>query len=394
MAVNKPLRLCLLLTSSLLASLVLACFCKLLPWSAGLPYLAILFCLHSGVGFVFKTRVSRVLDSVRSLGAEIRALREGLELLRQQGFSSAKLAALKHPLQDGQALKSLRKLERMLNALNQRNKDWFYGPSFALLYATQMAMAIESWRAQHGEALPEWLDAWGEFEALNALAQYAYEHPDDTFPEFVTGDVLFDAQEFGHPLLAAETCVRNNLTLGAGRRFCVISGSNMAGKSTLLRAIGLNAVLAAAGAPVRAKYLRLSSLAICTSISVTDSLLNGRSRFLAEIERIRQTMDTASQGRPVFFLIDEIFSGTNSRDRRAAAESVVRALLGTGAIGLISTHDLALTEIAGLPELEGLNVHMASRLGFDPLDFDYRLKPGVSTETNAAAIARLAGIPV
>jgi hypothetical protein len=394
MAVNKALRLCLLFTSSLLTSLVLAGFCRLLPWSGILFWLAILFCLHSAVGFVFKTRVTRIIDYVRSLGAEIRTLREGLELLRQHRFRSAKLADLAQPLQDGQALRSLRKLERMVNALNQRDKDWFYGPSFVVLYATQMVISIECWRAKYGEALLDWLNVWGEFEALNALAQYAYEHPDDIFPEFVTGDVLLDAQEFGHPLLDAETCVRNHLTLGASRRFCIVSGSNMAGKSTLLRAIGLNAVLAATGAPVRAKHLRLSPLAICTSISITDSLLNGKSKFLAEIERIRQTMDIAGQDRPVLFLIDEIFSGTNSLDRRAAVESVVRALLETGAVGLISTHDLALTEIADLPELGGLNLHMASRSGSDPLDFDYQLKPGVSTETNAAAIARLAGIPV
>jgi hypothetical protein len=279
MAINKSFRLCLLLTSSLLTSLVLARFCKFLPSNDVLFWLAILFCLHSTIGFFFKARVTRVIDRVRSLGSEIHTLREGLELLSRQRFRSAKLAALAQPLQDGQALKSLRKLGRLINALNQRNKDWFYGPSFVVLYATQMVIAIESWRAKYGEALLEWLNAWGEFEALNALAQYAYEHPDDTFPEFATGEALLDAQEFGHPLLNTETCVRNNLTLGAGRQFCIVSGSNMAGKSTLLCAIGLNAVLAAAGAPVRAKSLRLSPVAICTSIAITDSLLNGNPGF-------------------------------------------------------------------------------------------------------------------
>jgi len=168
----------------------------------------------------------------------------------------------------------------------------------------------------------------------------------------------------------------------------------MTGKSTLLRAIGVNAVLALAGAPVRARSLRLSHCAICASISVGDSLLNGKSKFLAEVERVRQTLELAKGERPVLFLIDEIFGGTNSRDRRVVAESVVRALSGFGAIGALSTHDLALTGIAERTELHGCNVHMGSRDGAGPLDFDYRLKPGVTQESNALDIARMVGIVV
>jgi DNA mismatch repair ATPase MutS len=168
----------------------------------------------------------------------------------------------------------------------------------------------------------------------------------------------------------------------------------MSGKSTLLRAIGLNAVLAFAGAPVRAGTLRLSGLSPIASISITDSLLNGKSKFLAEVERLRQAIESAVPNRPVLFLIDEIFSGTNSRDRRIAAEAVIRTLVNQGAIGALSTHDLALTEIANSPGMSGVNVHMGSKHERDPMDFDYLLKPGVTEETNALAIARLAGVPV
>ena len=163
----------------------------------------------------------------------------------------------------------------------------------------------------------------------------------------------------------------------------------MSGKSTLLRAMGLNAVLAFAGAPVRARALRLSGLSIFASLSIVDSLLNGKSKFLAEVGRLRQAIESAVPARPVLFLVDEIFSGTNSRDRRIAAEAVVRALINQGAIGALSTHDLALTEIPG-----AVNVHMGSRSEGDPMDFDYRLKPGITTESNALAIARMAGVPV
>jgi DNA mismatch repair ATPase MutS len=188
--------------------------------------------------------------------------------------------------------------------------------------------------------------------------------------------------------LPRASCVANDVELAP---FYVISGSNMSGKSTLLRAIGLNAVLAFAGAPVRASALRVSKLSIFASLSVTDSLLNGKSRFLAEVDRLRQAIESSG---PALFLVDEIFSGTNSRDRRIAAEVVVRALVKQGAIGALSTHDLALTEIANAEGLSGVNVHMGSRDGSDPLDFDYLLKPGVTKEANGLAIARLAGVPV
>jgi DNA mismatch repair ATPase MutS len=168
----------------------------------------------------------------------------------------------------------------------------------------------------------------------------------------------------------------------------------MSGKSTLLRAVGLNAVLAFAGAPVRARTLRLSGLTVVASAGVVDSLLSGKSKFLAEVDRLRLAIESAVPDRPVLFLVDEIFSGTNSRDRRVAAEAVVRTLVERGAIGILSTHDLALTEIASAQGMGGLNMHMASRNEGDPMDFDYRLKPGVTTETNALTIARMAGVPV
>ena len=237
-----------------------------------------------------------------------------------------------------------------------------------------------------------WLQAWAEFEALNALAAHAYENPDNAFPEFVD-EVCFEARALGHPLLARDSCVSNDIELNPRCQFYVLSGSNMSGKSTLLRAIGLNAVLAAAGAPVRAAALRMSGLTLFASISVKDSLMNGKSRFMAEVERLRRTIVSA-RNRSVLFLIDEIFSGTNSRDRRVAAEAVVRTLVERQSIGALSTHDLALCEIAGSADFGGLNVHLGSRDGGGPLDFDYRLKLGPTNEANALAIARMAGVPV
>jgi MutS domain V len=375
-------------TSALLAGIVVAGLLGVMPWASVAIWILPLAAFHSAVGLIFRSRVNSMADGLRPLSLETRVLREGLQLLEAEQFQSAKLRQISEQVRNGS--RSIQKLERLLRALELRNKDvWFYGPSLALLAGTQLCMAVEHWRRKHGESLRAWLAGWAEFEALNALAAYGYENPDHTFPELAENEACFAALDLGHPLLPQASCVANDIQLSHESPFYIVSGSNMSGKSTLLRAIGLNAVLAFAGAPVRARALRLSGLSIFASLSIVDSLLNGKSKFLAEVDRLRQAIQSAVPNRPVLFLVDEIFSGTNSRDRRIAAEAVVRTLVQRGAIGALSTHDLALTEIAG-----AVNVHMGSRAEGDPMDFDYRLKPGVTTESNALAIARLAGVPV
>ncbi len=330
-----------------------------------------------------------MVAGVRRVGVEIGLVREGLELLRRQSFQSPLLQSL---MQTPESVRALRRLERYLRLLEERNKDFFYMPGLLLLAGTQCAMAIEAWRRLHGKDLEHWLSAWAEFEALNALGCYAHERPEDSFPVFEDAAV-FDAVALGHPLLPGRACVRNDVRLDARRRFLLISGSNMAGKSTLLRSIGISAVLAYCGAPVAAGRLRLSVFSLAASISAVDSLEDGKSRFLVEVERLRRAIELAESRPPLLFLIDEIFSGTSSLDRRAAAEAVMRRLVGSGAVGAMTTHDLTLTAIAGLPGLHGENVHMGCREGAaHPLDFDYRLKRGVTTERNALAIARMAGV--
>jgi hypothetical protein len=375
-----------LLTSVLLLVVLAA----LAPWPLAAPGIVVLVAFHAAVGLRYRDGVRSALASLGPVSVEIEVLREGLELLAASRFRSAKLRELAE--QTRGSAERLRRLERMLDGLQQRNKEWFFVPSLFLMVATQLCLAIEDWRVRHGASLRIWIDAWGEFEALHSLANYADENPGHVFPSFSPANE-FVAAELGHPLLPDATCVRNDVGLNGESRFYVVSGSNMSGKSTLMRAIGLNAVLAYCGAPVRAKALRLSNLSICASLSVVDSLLQGKSKFMAEMERLRRTIEVAVAGQPVLFLIDEILSGTNSPDRRVAAEAIVRTLVTHGAIGVLSTHDLALTEMAS-PALGGVNVHTGSRDGSDPLDFDYRLKPGITNESNALAIARMAGVPV
>jgi len=380
------LRPALMTSSVLLAGLAITL--ALMPswWPALRQAIVPLVALQAAIGYSLQAQVRRVIRAAAPIVSEFALIQEGLALMAAQAHQAPKIARLSKVA--APASRTIRQLQPWFAVLRERMKDWYYLPALGLLLGTQSALAIEAWRLRHREDLAVWLNAWAEYEALNALACYAYENPEDSWPEL--GVPGFAAEDLGHPLLLAAACVRNDVALGECR-FYVVSGSNMAGKSTLLRSVGLAAVLAYAGAPVRARSLRLAVLRVCASISIVDSLREGKSRFLAEMERLRDTLETAAQ-HPTLFLIDEIFSGTNSPDRKAAADAVVRTLAERGAIGAISTHDISLADIA---VHGGANVHMASREGGDgPLDFDYRLKPGVTRESNALAIARLAGVPV
>jgi hypothetical protein len=374
-------------TAALLIVLGLA---ELAPWSQLGPLLGFCIAVQAAFSWALSRRVRPQLDRLRGLTQEFSVLRMGVSLVARQDFASEMLRAQIDACRMGEAARTIGRLERLAIALERREDLYLYGFSVALAAGTQLVLAIERWRAAHAAQMEDWLDAWAEFEALNALACYAYEHPGDAFPELLDGDAHFEAVDLCHPLLPQQSAVGNSISLKSENAFYVISGSNMAGKSTLLRAMGLNAVLAGAGTTVRAASARMTVFHVCASIAMVDSLLEGKSRFLAEIERLRDAVRATAGVQPVLFLLDEILSGTNSRDRRIAAEAVLRALLGGGAVGALSTHDLALTEIPA--SLGGQNLHMQSRSSSQPLDFDYLLKPGVACQTNALAIVHMMGI--
>ena len=340
-------------------------------------------------------RVVEELEAARPLATQTSLLRQGLGVLCESRLNTARLVELRQAAKgEGEALA---RLERLLLIVEHRPKEWFYLFSLAFGVGTQAAVALERWKWRHGAELRGWLEAWSEFEALAALGTYAAEHRECSWPEVVDSqpgsEAFFVARAIRHPLLRAEIAVANDVTLGEDLRYLLISGSNMAGKSTLLRALGANAVLALAGAPVAAVSLRMNVVRLGACIGVNDSLSDGKSKFLAEVERLKAIVTMARENRgELMFLIDEILAGTNSADRRTAAESVVNALLDAGAVGAISTHDLALAEIAAANGSGGENMHMASESADDPLAFDYRLKRGVNRVTNGLAIVRMMGL--
>lgn len=318
-----------------------------------------------------------------------------LEIERER-FDSPPMRALADGLGSGVMRASARmgRLATLVMLSEQRKNlmvSWLRVP---LLYSLHFALAIERWRRAHGMAVREWMEGAGRFEALASLAQYSFEHPDDPFPAFLQGRACLRAQGIGHPLIPRSQCVRNDVSISDPTRVWLVSGSNMSGKSTLLRAVGLNAVLAMAGAPVRARLFELTPLQVGASIRINDSLREGSSRFYAEITRLRQLKDLSGRDPPLLFLIDEMLQGTNSHDRRIGAEAVLGALVEEGAIGLATTHDLALTEISGLSGGVLRNMHFEDHLENGQMRFDYALREGVVTKSNGLELMRAIGLRV
>jgi hypothetical protein len=316
--------------------------------------------------------------------------------IEQEKFSSPALRSLAEGISCGGVRGSAR-IGRLalLVMLSEHRKNpmvsWLQVP---LLYTLHVALAAERWRRANGMSVGRWAAAAGRFEALASLGQYGFEHPDDPFPAFVSSAACLRAQEMGHPLIPQSRCVRNDVNLAEATRVWLVSGSNMSGKSTLLRSIGLNVVLAMAGAPVRARVFELAPLQVGASIRINDSLREGSSRFYAEITRLRQLKDLSGQDPPLLFLIDEMLQGTNSNDRRIGAEGVLGALIEQGAIGLATTHDLALTELGGLGEGVLRNMHFEDHLENGRMRFDYSLREGVVTKSNGLELMRAIGLRV
>jgi hypothetical protein len=367
---------------------------------AELPYLRIYYLsiaiVSGSIVWRYRYEIHHVLEGAEGAAHEVALLSAVLARIEAEQFQCARLVALRAQLDvDGlPPSKRIAQLRRWMELADSR--DHFLvrllGP--LVLYDLHLAFALEDWRKQSGTAMRRWLDSVGEIEALSSLANYQYENPTDVFPEFTTDGPTFIATELTHPLMPRAQAVANDIALGQPTRVFVVSGSNMSGKSTLMRTVGINAVLAQAGAPVRARSLKISPLALGASISTHDSLQGNTSRFYAEILRLRDIMQKAAGDTPVLFLIDEVLSGTNSHDRRIGAAAILKGLVERGSVGFTSTHDLALTHIVEDLGPRAANVHFEDQLIDGTMRFDYKMQPGVVTHSNAIALMRAVGIEV
>ncbi len=407
--------------------------------------------VQCGLALRFRHAVHHVTHGIEQHEQELRVLATLIERIEREPFESHLLQTLGGRLRaTGRApADEIRRLARLVEILSSGHNQIFAPISALLLLGTQLAFAVERWRTRCGPAVPGWLAAVAEYEALSALATYAAEHPDDQFPEITEGPAAFRAHRLAHPLLPASVAVANDVRLGTtDPHLLLVSGSNMSGKSTLLRTVGLNAVLAQAGAPVCAGSLTMTPLRIGATLRIQDSLQAGRSRFFAEITRISEivtltggstsvlagdlrprpqppsspatsvlagdlrprpqppsspatsvsaisaTAATSGPSAGVLFLLDELLSGTNSHDRLQGATGILSGLVERGAIGLATTHDLALTNIGATLGERAMNVHFEDRFENGVLTFDYRLRPGVVQSSNALALMRAVGLDV
>jgi DNA mismatch repair ATPase MutS len=378
-----------------LAALAIAGAVVWAKWNVATPFVAIVV-IEAIITYSLKGALEEVLRGTEFAFRDLNLLSSALARIEAQKFEAPRLQGLQRGLLAGgvsmPASAAIARLRKLVDRINARHNMFVRIIDAPLMYSVQVAFAAERWRQTHGRALRGWIEVVGEIEALLSVASYSYEHPADTFPEFVEGAARFEVEGLGHPLVPAASCVRNDVSICGETRVLLVSGSNMSGKSTLLRAVGMNVVLAMAGAPVRAQRLGLTPLQVGASIRVNDSLQEGSSRFYAEITRLRQIVDLAGRDLAMVFLLDELLQGTNSKDRRTGAEGIVRALVGRGAIGLVSTHDLALTDIGGAGHLR--NVHFQDELANGRMTFDYKLRDGVVTKSNGIELMRSIGLDV
>ena len=359
----------------------------------------VLLVLEKVIYSIFQRRINSGLAKYPANAEGLLLFAEILARFETETFVSPRLQTFSAELKQGDVTGSsaLGKLARVVEWIDGRGSLIAKILEWLALYSLQVALAAEAWRRKYGNKMRSWVEVTAEMEALLSLAAYSHEHPADPFPEIVETTepgAIFNGEEIGHPLIPAARCVRNSVQLDGDTRVLLISGSNMSGKSTLLRTVGINTVLAFAGAPVRAKSLRITHLSLGTRIRSGDSLQEGVSNFYTEILRIRHVFELTSGDKPLLFLFDELLEGTNSSDRRIGAEGLIRALLDRHAVGMITTHDLALTEIARRYGTLIRNAHFQDFVENGQMRFDYKLHEGVVTKSNAIELMRLIGLKV
>jgi hypothetical protein len=327
-------------------------------------------------------RFRAVFSRVEGAGFESPLLRRIVQTLRGDG-------------EGGSASAELARLERIVSFADLRHNTLIHlAVNLTLLYDVWVALALERWRARSGKKARRWLAALGELEALASIATYAGEHPTYAWPDVDDGPARLRAEDLGHPLIPEGRCVRNAAELSEPGRALLVTGSNMSGKSTYLRSLGLCAVMALAGLPVCARRASLSRVETWTSMRIADALEQGMSHFYAELVRLKAIVDASHAGKKVLFLLDEILHGTNSRERTIGARAVVLDLVSRGTIGAVSTHDFALVTIADESGGRVETVHFSDRLEDGRMLFDYKLRPGVVQSTNAIRLMREVGIDV
>jgi len=368
------------------------------PWLVRRAFLAPL-AVQLVVLFLIGPRIQPTLSRAGSKESPFGRYRDLFARIEAEPFESPRLATLRGALLAGEdganASRELASFERVLGYVELRHSGLVHLlANVFLLWDVFCVAALERFRVRAGRRIGAWFSSLGEIEALSSLGAFAYERPDHAFPVVEEGPPRFSAEGLGHPLIPSDSRCVNDVTIEAPGRAMLVTGSNMSGKSTWLRSMGLSAVLAQSGAPVCARKLRMTPLSVRTSMRISDSLEHGVSHFYAELEKLKSIVDAADLDEPVFFLLDEVLHGTNSRERHLGARAVVVHLLEKGAIGAVTSHDLALADLEQKTEGRVTNVHFEEHVEDGRMTFDYVLRPGVVSTTNALRLMQIVGIRV
>lgn len=343
-------------------------------------------------------RFMRIFDSTRYYKDALKAYQELVKLIEEEPFQAQLLVDLQVGLFDETgrlASTQIRRLAKIVDLMDLRFNGFFYFLiNNLVLWDFQCMFWLECWKERSGKSLFKWLDSIGQFESLASLAVIHFEHPEWVFPKLVKGKYVFVAKEMGHPLLADQARVNNDINLQGSGTIFIITGSNMSGKSTFLRTVGINLVLTYLGAPACAVDLKCSIMEMYSSMRVNDNLEKNISSFYAELLRVKMIVDASRKGQPMIFFVDEIFSGTNTRDRHIGAKNVMKSLSQAGVMGLVSTHDLELGELEKERNLHIRNYHFSEGYEGNRIQFDYTLHSGISTTSNALYLMKMVGIEV
>jgi hypothetical protein len=378
-----------------IATLVLALGARLFGWS-GAAWVAP-FAASIAVVAAVRAEADRVFAAVSATRGAFLRYGPMFELVERLESSSALLGELKSGLlaSSTRPSEAMRRFERVVGWFDLRHNGMIHPFANAfLLWDAHCLMRLEAWQRDAGRHARAWFSALGEVEALSSFAGLAFDEPGFAWPEITSGPACFEAHGLGHPLVSRAERVTNDVTIPEPGRALLVTGSNMSGKSTLLRSMGVAAVLALSGAPVCAARLRLSPLAVRTSIKISDSLARGVSHFYAEVARLKAVVDATAGPLPVFFLLDEILHGTNSNERQIGARWILGELVRKHAIGAVSTHDVGLCQLPEALMAQVEQCHFRESVEEGRMTFDYRLLPGPVSGGNALRLMRLVGLPV
>lgn len=349
-----------------------------------------------GIAFSQFRKIQAKHELVSRKSELLRKYSKLIGLIESEKFSSPALLAHQIRLKsEHHASEAIRKLSKIVNALDARlNIFGWLLLNYFILWDILQARRLEQWREANRDNVPEWFDTLSEFDALNSLGGFAYNHPGFILPQPVKNAFQLEATACGHPLIQPGVRVDNPISFSNWGQFVIITGANMAGKSTYLRTVAVNFVLAMVGAPVCAAEFRFKPAPVFTSIRTKDNLLQNESYFFAELKRLKVIIDELEKGNRLFIVLDEILKGTNSKDKQTGSKALLKQLIRYGASGLIATHDLALGELINEYPGNIRNMRFEVEIRNDELEFDYKLKDGISRNLNATFLMKKMGITI